>query len=393
MKKILYIILISLFSLTVISCSKKDDSSSSSSSTTLSAPSGLTAAGAASQVTLDWTAVSGASSYTVYWDNSTGVSSSSTAITSVSTDNYTHSSLDNGTTYYYKVSAVDTDNTTGSLSSEVSAATPLPAPDNLSASGANNTITLTWNSVSGATSYTLYWDNVSGIDSSDTAITSITNDNYTHSNMDNGSTYYYKVAADDSAGTAGTLSSEVNATTYKYLSSTSTASGSITVGSETMSGVYATECITTALSTLISAGRVPSDTASYGFMTVVTGSDNISEESQFFTDSSCTTNSLLLKTQYDNVTVGSASGSNYPLTLTKARSLVTAGTTAGETYVEDLWRGSINVTVGTEYTDTYTGSTNPRYSLINLSSTTLYQSDVSESGTPSSVGNTALTKQ
>jgi len=64
---------------------KKDESSSSSSSTTLSAPSGLTAAGAASQVTLDWTAVSGASSYTVYWDNSTGVSSSSTAITSVST--------------------------------------------------------------------------------------------------------------------------------------------------------------------------------------------------------------------------------------------------------------------------------------------------------------------
>jgi len=57
----------------------------------------------------------------------------------------------------------------------------LSAPDNLSASGANNTIILTWNSVSGATSYTLYWDNVSGIDSSDTAITSITNDNYTDS--------------------------------------------------------------------------------------------------------------------------------------------------------------------------------------------------------------------
>ena len=57
--------------------------------------------------------------------------------------------------------------------------TTLSAPDNLSASGANNTITLTWNSVSGATSYTLYWGNVSGIDNSDTAITSITNDNYT----------------------------------------------------------------------------------------------------------------------------------------------------------------------------------------------------------------------
>ena len=160
-----------------------------------------------------------------------------------------------------------------------------------------------------------------------------------------------------------------------------------------MSGVYATECITTALSTLISAGRVPSDTASYGFMTVVTGSDNISEESQFFTDSSCTTNSLKLKTQYDNVTVGSASGSNYPLTLTKARSLITAGTTAGETMIEALYGGFINVTVGTEYTDTYSGSTNPRYTLINLSSTTLYWGDSSSSGTPSSVGDTALTKQ
>ncbi len=182
----------------------------STDNTTLSAPSGLTATGTAGQVSLDWSAVTSASSYTVYWDNATGISSSSTAITSVSTDNYTHSSLDNGSIYYYKVAAVDTDNTTGSLSSEVSAATPLPAPDNLSASGANNTIILTWNSVSGATSYTLYWDNVSGIDNSDTAITSITNDNYTHSSLDNGSIYYYKVAAVNSSGT-GTLSSVASA--------------------------------------------------------------------------------------------------------------------------------------------------------------------------------------
>ena len=156
MNKILYIILISLFSLTIFSCAIDTDEKTTTATATLSAPSGLTATGAAGQVSLDWSAVNSASSYTVYWDNSTGVSSSSTAITSVSTDNYTHSSLDNGTTYYYKVAAVDTDNTTGSLSSEVSAATPLPAPDNLSASGANNTIILTWNSVSGATGYTLY---------------------------------------------------------------------------------------------------------------------------------------------------------------------------------------------------------------------------------------------
>ena len=101
------------------SCAKKDDTTTT---TTLSAPTGLTATGGASQVVLDWTAVSGATSYTVYWGSATGVSSSSTAITSVSTDSYTHTGLDNGTTYYYKVAAVDSAGT-GMLSSEVNATT------------------------------------------------------------------------------------------------------------------------------------------------------------------------------------------------------------------------------------------------------------------------------
>ena len=57
----------------------------------------------------------------------------------------------------------------------------------------------------------IFWDNVSGIDKSDTTITSITNDNYTHSNMDNGSTYYYKVAAvnDNGSGDLSNLASAV----------------------------------------------------------------------------------------------------------------------------------------------------------------------------------------
>jgi hypothetical protein len=197
---------------------------------------------------------------------------------------------------------------------------------------------------------------------------------------------------DDSTTTTSTDNTTAAAATT-YVSTSTTASGSITVGSETMSGVYASECLTSNLSGLISAGRVPSDTASYGFAYVVTGSDNVSDESMFFTDSSCTTNSVIQKHQYDNVTVGSASGSNYPLTLTKARSLITAGTTTAETYIEAAWGGFINVTVGTEYTDTYAGSTNPRYNLINLSSTTLYIGTESSSATPSSVGDNAMTKQ
>jgi hypothetical protein len=134
MKKILHIIIISIFSLTVISCAKKDESTSSSSSsgtttdntTTLSAPSGVSAKLGYYQVAVDWTAVSGASSYTVYWGSSTGITSSSTAITGITDDNYTHSSLDNGTKYYYRVATVNSAGT-GSLSSEVNA-TPRDAP-------------------------------------------------------------------------------------------------------------------------------------------------------------------------------------------------------------------------------------------------------------------------
>ena len=50
-KKLLLFILISFVSLTIVSCSAKETESNTTA--TLSAPSGLTAAGAASQVTLD----------------------------------------------------------------------------------------------------------------------------------------------------------------------------------------------------------------------------------------------------------------------------------------------------------------------------------------------------
>ena len=128
MKKIVFWLALIICTVALIgSCAKKDDSSTTTATTstdnttsTLSAPSGVAATLGWHQVAVDWTAVSGASSYTVYWDNATGVSASSTAITGITDDNYTHSSLDNGTTYYYKVATVNTAGT-GSLSSEVSA--------------------------------------------------------------------------------------------------------------------------------------------------------------------------------------------------------------------------------------------------------------------------------
>ena len=125
MKTLKNIFLISCFSLTIISCGEKDDNSSSSTAattdnTTLSAPSDVSATLGYYQVAIDWTAVSGASSYTVYWGSSTGISSSSAAITGITENSYTHTGLDNGTKYYYKVATVNSTGT-GSLSSEVNA--------------------------------------------------------------------------------------------------------------------------------------------------------------------------------------------------------------------------------------------------------------------------------
>ena len=125
MNKVLYIILISLISFTVISCGEKDESTSTTTST-LDPPTTATATGGYYQVELDWSDVSGATGYTIYWSTSTGVSSSSTAITGITDSNYTHTGLDDGTTYYYKGATVNSAGT-GSLSDEISA-TPRTAP-------------------------------------------------------------------------------------------------------------------------------------------------------------------------------------------------------------------------------------------------------------------------
>lgn len=84
-------------------------------------------------------------------------------------------------------------------------------PDNFTVSGANNTVTITWNHVDDATSYTIFWNTEGEVDISDNAITSITNDNYTHSNLEDGSRYYYKVSAVSKFYGTGTLSSEGSA--------------------------------------------------------------------------------------------------------------------------------------------------------------------------------------
>ena len=86
--------------------------------------------------------------------------------------------------------------------------TPPAAPTGLTATAGNAQVSLSWAVSSGATSYTLYRATSSGAETS--LITGLTGTSYTNTGLTNGTTYYYKVAAVNSAGTSG-LSSEASA--------------------------------------------------------------------------------------------------------------------------------------------------------------------------------------
>ena len=180
------------------------------------------------------------------------------------------------------------------------------------------------------------------------------------------------------------------ATTSK---TTTTPSGSITMGSYTASGVYLSSCFSgSSVSTLVSAGSFPSDAQSFGFAFVVTGDDSFTEETHVFTDTGCTTSSYIGKALRDNVTVGTASGANYPVTYNDTGFKWTVNTTTAESFLENLYSSiSLDMTVGTEK---HVASTiNFKYGLWTPGDTTIYYATDSSSSTPSEAGSTVHTKE
>lgn len=75
------------------------------------------------------------------------------------------------------------------------------APTGLSATAGNAQVSLTWNAVSGATSYTVKRATTSGGPYTNVA-TGLTGTSYTNTGLTNGTTYYYVVSASNSAGSS-----------------------------------------------------------------------------------------------------------------------------------------------------------------------------------------------
>ncbi|MCX6628088.1 MAG: DUF1800 family protein [Candidatus Solibacter sp.] len=175
------------------------------------APSNLKALAGNTQIVLSWNAVAGASTYSVYRGTAAGAESAAPVATGLTGSTYTHTGLVNGTTYFYKVTAVNTGGASPP-SSEVSAM-PVPgappAPTNLKATPGNSQIVLTWTASAGAVSYKVFRGTTAGGESSTPIATGVTTTTFTNTGLTNGAKYFYKVAAVNLGGT-GALSNEAS---------------------------------------------------------------------------------------------------------------------------------------------------------------------------------------
>jgi fibronectin type 3 domain-containing protein len=171
------------------------------------APTGVIAAGGTKQVTLSWGAVSTATSYNIYYGAASGVTKSNGIKIANATSPSVLTGLVDGATYYYIVSAVNSDGE-GPASVQVAATTltPVPAPTapaaptGVSAVGGANQATISWPAVSGASSYNVYWSATSGVTKTNgTKVAGVTSP-YVKTGLAAGTTYYFIVTAVNSVG-------------------------------------------------------------------------------------------------------------------------------------------------------------------------------------------------
>lgn len=163
-------------------------------------PTGLTATIGDSTVTLAWTASNGATGYHVKRATTSG--GPYTQMSAPTSPGYTDSSVTNGTTYYYVVSAMNAAGESAN-SAEVAATpkgptTPPAPPTNLVATPGDTVVTLTWTASTGATSYNVKRSTTNG--GPYTTIASPTSPTYTDTGVTDGTTYYYVVSAVNSFG-------------------------------------------------------------------------------------------------------------------------------------------------------------------------------------------------
>jgi fibronectin type 3 domain-containing protein len=152
-------------------------------------------------IKLSWQEISGAAGYEVW--RATSSTGTYTKITTTSNNSYIDTSLNTGTTYYYKVRAYKADTSTqySGYSSVVSAKPILATPTSVkAASSSYNSIKTSWAAVSGASGYEVYRATLS-TGTYSLVGTTTTSTSFTNSSLTTNTTYFYKVRAYRTVGT------------------------------------------------------------------------------------------------------------------------------------------------------------------------------------------------
>ena len=201
---------------------------------TLPAPTVTGGNDAQGRPTLTWKAVTGAAKYEVYRARS--MNGDYIKYSTVTGTSYTNTSyIENGTTYYYKVRALDANGTAGPWSDVVAVTCRLglTAPSVTGGNDSQGRPTLKWDKVAGAAKYEVY--RARSLNGDYIKYSTVTGTSYTNiSYIENGNTYYYKVRALGSDGTAGAWSSVVSVTYKQTLSAPSVTGGNDSQGRPTL---------------------------------------------------------------------------------------------------------------------------------------------------------------
>lgn len=197
-------------------------SSEVSATPAFSAPTGVTAAAGNTKITPSWTAVTGATSYNIYYSTAAGIAIPNRTKITGATSGAPITGLTNGTTYYVVVMAVNASGESA-LSAEVRVTPVAFPPIGVFAISGAGQVTISWSPVTGATSYNIYWGTTTGVTTASTKISGVTSP-YIHTGLISGSTYYYRVRANNSG-----LSDEVFSFLYTVNPRSLGATGSMTI--------------------------------------------------------------------------------------------------------------------------------------------------------------------
>lgn len=193
------------YTVTAVNSAGEGPQSNEASATPLpppTAPTALIATPGNAQISLSWfPPATTVTDYNIYRGTSSGTETLYQP--NVTTSTYTDNSVTNGTTYYYEVTALA--GSQESPKSNESAATPENAPATptaLTAISGETGVLLTWQDVPGEL-YTIERSTTSNGPYT-TIASSVSSNVFSDSDLENGTTYYYVIVANDQFGTSNT---------------------------------------------------------------------------------------------------------------------------------------------------------------------------------------------